>query len=61
VVLHVIVGQEEKDEFRNKVSAELVAVLKYQPPETASYVEKEEMKLFYHVRSSPLGSFGSGS
>lgn len=49
VVLHVIVGQEHKDEFRNKVSAELVAVLKHQPPETASYVEKEDAKLFYQV------------
>ncbi|KAK4042470.1 hypothetical protein C8A01DRAFT_44486 [Parachaetomium inaequale] len=49
VVLHIIVGEEEKDEFKNKVSAELVAVLKYQPPETASYVEKEETKLFYHA------------
>jgi serine/threonine-protein kinase ATR len=49
VVLHVIVGQEEKDEFRNKVSAELVAILKHQPAETATYVEKEETKLFYQV------------
>lgn len=49
VVLHVIVGQEHKDEFRNKVSAELVAVLKHQPPETASYFEKEDAKLFYQV------------
>ncbi|KAL2129067.1 hypothetical protein VTI74DRAFT_8282 [Chaetomium olivicolor] len=49
VVLHVIVGQEQKDEFREKVSAELVAILKYQPPETASYVEKEETKLFYQA------------
>ncbi|KAL2181037.1 phosphatidyl inositol 3-kinase-like protein [Thermothelomyces heterothallicus CBS 202.75] len=49
VVLHVIVGQEEKDEFRKKISAELAAVLKYQPPETASYVEKEETKMFYQA------------
>ncbi len=49
VVLHVIVGQEEKDEFRNKVSAELAAILKHQPLETASYVEREETKLFYQV------------
>ncbi len=49
VVLHVVVGQEEKDEFRNKVSAELAAILKHQPSETASYVEREEMKLFYQV------------
>jgi len=52
VVLHVVVGQTEKDEFRNKLSAELVAILKYQPPETASYVEREEAKLFYQVSLS---------
>lgn len=49
VVLHVIVGQERTNDFRKKISAELVAMLKYQPPETASYVEKEEAKLFYQV------------
>lgn len=49
VVLHVVVGQEEKDEFRNKVSAELAAILKYQPPETASYAQKEEAKMFYQA------------
>ncbi|KAK4125293.1 phosphatidyl inositol 3-kinase-like protein [Parathielavia appendiculata] len=49
VVLHVVVGQEESDEFRNKVSAELAAILKHQPAETASYVEKEEKKLFYQA------------
>lgn len=52
VVLHVIVGQGHVDEFRKKVTAELVAILKHQPPETASYVEREEMKLFYQVRGS---------
>lgn len=50
MVLHVIVGQEN-DDFRNKVSAELVAILKHQPRETASYVEKEDAKLFYQVRA----------
>ncbi|KAK4102952.1 phosphatidyl inositol 3-kinase-like protein [Parathielavia hyrcaniae] len=49
VVLHVVVGQEGTDEFRNKVSAELAVILKHQPAETASYVEKEEKKLFYQA------------
>ncbi|KAL2019577.1 hypothetical protein VTK56DRAFT_9474 [Thermocarpiscus australiensis] len=49
VVLHVIVGQEHKDEFRNKVSAEMAAILKHQAPENASYVEREETKLFYQA------------
>lgn len=54
VVLHVIVGQEHKDEFRNKVSGELVAILRHQPLETAPYVEKEEAKLFYQVSMAVL-------
>lgn len=49
VVVHVIVGQEHKDEYRDKISAELAAILKHQAPETASYVEKEETKLYYQV------------
>ncbi|KAJ4298728.1 serine/threonine-protein kinase M1 [Collariella sp. IMI 366227] len=55
VVLHVIAGQEQKDDFREKVSAELEAILKYQPPETASYVEKEETKLFYQLKKTQPG------
>jgi serine/threonine-protein kinase ATR len=53
VILHVVVGQEHSDEFRNKISAELVAILEHQPSETASYVEKEETKLFYQVGTEP--------
>ncbi|KAL2269062.1 hypothetical protein VTJ83DRAFT_3908 [Remersonia thermophila] len=48
-VLHVVVGQEQKDEFRTKISAELAAIIKYQPAETASYIEKEEAKQFYQA------------
>lgn len=53
VVLHVIVGQEHKDEFRKKISTELTTILKHQPAETASYVEKEDAKLFYQVKTLP--------
>ena len=49
VVLHVIVGQDHTDVFRKKISAELMAILQHQPPETASYVEKEDAKLYYQV------------
>jgi serine/threonine-protein kinase ATR len=59
VVLHVIVGQEGKPDFKTKISAELTAILKYQPPETASYVEKEETRLFYQVRISLFSLLGT--
>lgn len=50
VALHVVVGHEESSQFRDKVASELGAILQYQPPETASYVEREQTKLFYEVR-----------
>ncbi|KAK1750228.1 protein kinase rad3 [Echria macrotheca] len=49
VVLHVVVGQENTSEFRDKIKNELAEILAYQPPETASYAEKEEMKLHYEA------------
>ncbi|KAK3335428.1 hypothetical protein B0T19DRAFT_489276 [Cercophora scortea] len=49
LVLHVVVGQENSSEFRDKMTAELSAILQYQPPETASYVEREEIKLYYQT------------
>ncbi|KAK0729999.1 phosphatidyl inositol 3-kinase-like protein [Lasiosphaeris hirsuta] len=49
VVLHVIIGQENSSEFRDKITNELTDILTYQPPETASYVEREEMKLYYEA------------
>ncbi len=54
LVMHVIIGQEHSSEFRKKITGELTAILEYQPPETASYVEREEMKLHYEVRLSPI-------
>lgn len=38
-------------EWREKVTAELKTILEYQPPETATYSEKEEVKLCYEVRT----------
>ncbi|KAK5663169.1 hypothetical protein OQA88_6586 [Cercophora sp. LCS_1] len=48
-VMHVIVGQENSSEFRDKIAAELASILEYQPPESASYVEREELKLHYEA------------
>ncbi|KAK4229553.1 protein kinase rad3 [Podospora fimiseda] len=48
VVLHVIIGQET-GEFRKKISDELLAILEYQPPASASYLEREDAKLYYQA------------
>ncbi|KAH6630423.1 phosphatidyl inositol 3-kinase-like protein [Chaetomium sp. MPI-SDFR-AT-0129] len=48
LVLHVIVAHSKAD-FKDKVAAELAAILNYQPPENASYMEREETKLFYQA------------
>ncbi|KAK3693605.1 hypothetical protein B0T22DRAFT_401698 [Podospora appendiculata] len=49
LILHVVVGQENSSEYRDKITAELMGILQYQPPETASYVEREEIKLYYQA------------
>ncbi|KAK4162009.1 hypothetical protein QBC43DRAFT_216438 [Cladorrhinum sp. PSN259] len=72
VVLHVIVGHEDSGDFRKKITDELLAILEYQPPDSASYLEREDTKLYYqavfriidycmrwlHVRKSFQGSSG---
>jgi len=47
VVMHVVIGQSDSVEFRDKVAAELNGILQYQPPETASYVQREETKVYF--------------
>ncbi|KAK4192472.1 protein kinase rad3 [Podospora australis] len=53
VVTHIILGGEAENEqqaqLRKNVLSELSAILQYQPPETASYGEREEAKLFYQA------------
>ncbi|KAK3372021.1 phosphatidyl inositol 3-kinase-like protein [Podospora didyma] len=49
VVVHVVVGHEDSSEFRDKVVGELVGILNYHPPDSASDVEWEEMKRFYEA------------
>ncbi|KAK4682269.1 serine/threonine-protein kinase M1 [Podospora pseudoanserina] len=49
VVMHVILGQPDSSVFSPKIKAELLAILKYHPPNTASYVEKEQTKLYYQA------------
>ncbi|PHH79154.1 hypothetical protein CDD80_5521 [Ophiocordyceps camponoti-rufipedis] len=49
LVLHVLVGPRSSKEDRERVVGELLVVLRYNPAETASYLEKEEMKKFCHA------------
>ncbi|KAK0613105.1 phosphatidyl inositol 3-kinase-like protein [Bombardia bombarda] len=49
VALHVVVGQENSSEFRDKVAGEFIGILKHQPPDTASYIEREDIKLYYQA------------
>ncbi|PFH56755.1 hypothetical protein XA68_16038 [Ophiocordyceps unilateralis] len=49
LVLHVLLGPRSSEEDRERVVGELLVVLRYNPAETASYLEKEEMKKFCHA------------
>ncbi|KAK3330577.1 hypothetical protein B0H66DRAFT_579779 [Apodospora peruviana] len=49
IAMHVVIGQEHSSELRNKVAGELRKILEYQPPETASYVEREQTRLLYET------------
>jgi serine/threonine-protein kinase ATR len=48
VAMHVVIGQDSS-ELMMKVATEIMEILQYQPPENASYNEKEEAKVFYGV------------
>jgi hypothetical protein len=54
LVLHVVVGDASAKEQREEVVSELVNILKYEPPEAATYHEREHMKLYYEVSVSEL-------
>jgi serine/threonine-protein kinase ATR len=49
LVVHVVVGEEGKPVLRDKIINELLTILKYEPKETASYVEREDIKHCYQV------------
>lgn len=50
-------GEIKSSERRKKVVAELKTILEYQPPETATHAEKEEVKLCYEVRTCLIKFF----
>lgn len=49
IVLHTLLGSRTSQKERENVLGELLAILKYQPAEGASYLEKEDMKRYCHV------------
>ncbi|KAF4435407.1 putative UVSB PI-3 kinase [Fusarium austroafricanum] len=49
IVLHTLLGSRTTQRERDDVLGELLAILKHQPAETASYQEKEDMKRYCHL------------
>lgn len=49
LVLHVLLGPRSTQQEKDHVVGELVGILSHRPSESASYVEKEEMKKYCHV------------
>lgn len=54
LVLHVIIGDSSSKQQRQSVLSELVNILEYEPPEGATYLEREDMKLYYEVSASNM-------
>lgn len=52
LVLHVLLGSKSSDEEKEQIVNELLGVLKHQPADDASYVEREEMQRFCHVSTA---------
>ncbi|KAM0289256.1 hypothetical protein ACHAO9_006214 [Fusarium lateritium] len=48
IVLHTLLGSRTSQKERENVLGELLAILKHQPAEGASYLEKEDMKRYCH-------------
>lgn len=49
LVLHILLGVRSTESEKEQVLGEMLGILHHQPAETASYLEKEEMKRFCHV------------
>jgi hypothetical protein len=49
LVVHVIIGQESSQEDKDKVLNELLNILKQDLPTEATYMQREDMKLFCEV------------
>jgi serine/threonine-protein kinase ATR len=49
LVLHILLGSRSSGDEKDQIVNELLAVLRHQPADDASYVEREELKRFCHV------------
>lgn len=49
LVLHVLLGSRSTEDEKDRIVNELLGVLRHQPADDASYLEREEMKRFCHV------------
>ncbi|KAK7408849.1 serine/threonine-protein kinase M1 [Neonectria punicea] len=49
LMLHILLGSRSSEKERKEVVDELLGILKYQPAESTSYLEREETKLFCHA------------
>lgn len=54
LVLHVIISKENIREVCDNVLRELLIVLQHEVQDNASYIEREEKKLYYEVKANPL-------
>jgi len=49
LVVHVVIGEEGTPHLREKIINELLTIMKYEPKDNASYVEREDIKHCYQV------------
>lgn len=59
LVVHVVSGQEKASSISANILGELLAILNYEPGETATYLEREDIKLCYEASiSQPSRNLG---
>lgn len=49
LMLHILLGARSSGQERKDIIGEMIGILQHQPAENATYMEREEMKLFCHV------------
>ncbi|KHO10999.1 hypothetical protein MAA_11390 [Metarhizium robertsii ARSEF 23] len=49
LVIHILLGARSSENEKNRIVNELLGVLRHQPADDASYVEREEMKRYCHA------------
>ncbi|KAH8677021.1 hypothetical protein BGZ61DRAFT_520585 [Ilyonectria robusta] len=49
LMLHILLGARSSEQERKDIIGEMLCILQHQPAENATYMEREEMKLFCHA------------